>query len=90
MPSLSGKVTSGSGNTPVENVTVSADGYPGLTATTDADGDYAFQYIPVAVTSVSFAKVGYESASANVTLAEGATATADISITRLPNFTLSG
>lgn len=90
MASLSGKVTSGSGNTPVENVTVSADGYPGLTATTDADGDYAFQYIPVAVTSVSFAKVGYESASANVTLAEGATATADISITRLPNFTLSG
>ena len=53
MASLSGKVTSGSGNTPVENVTVSADGYPGLTATTDADGDYAFQYIPVAVTSVS-------------------------------------
>lgn len=90
MASLSGKVTSGADATPVSDVTVAAAGYEGLTAVTDREGNYSFRHIPAAVTSLTFSKTGYENAQVNVTLADGATATADASLTRLPNFTLSG
>ncbi len=88
--SLSGKITTGADNTPVEGVKVAADGYEGLAAFTDAEGQYSFKYIPVNVTSLTLTKVGYEDASINVTLTEGEAAVANAVISRHAFFTLSG
>ncbi len=86
--SLSGKVTSG--NSPVTDATVSADGFDGICAVTDSEGNYTFKFIPVATASVTASKVGYEPATVNVSLTEGQTATANIELIRNANFTLSG
>lgn len=85
---LAGKVTNG--NAPVAGVNVAADGFNGVSAITDAEGNYVFKFIPVAATSVTASKVGYETKTVNVSLTEGQTSTADIELIRNANFTLTG
>lgn len=85
---LTGKVTSA--NAPVADVTVTANGYNGISAVTDLEGNYIFRFIPAATTSVTASKVGYELKTVNVSLTEGQTSTTDIELIRNANFTLSG
>lgn len=62
---LKGKVTQpvigpiGTPATPVEDVTVTVMGIPGLTAQTDSNGNYGFTSIAAGTYSVEFTKMGY-------------------------------
>lgn len=88
MGSVEGVVTCG--GEPVEGVIVSVDGYAGLETITGADGKYMLRYVPVAATSLTVSKTGYEDVVAGVVVADGQTTTADVAISRYANFVLSG
>jgi subtilisin family serine protease len=77
---ISGQVTDTEDGSPIVGVTVS-DGT--RAALTDAVGQYTINDVAPGAYHVTAGKDGYESSSLTVTVLEGSTATADLSLTRI-------
>lgn len=86
--SVTGVVTDSEGN-PVEGATVRIAEIRAET-TTDANGSYRFDFVPNADYTVGVSMFGYESQEpVHITIAD-ADATADLVLTKLPVYTVSG
>jgi subtilisin family serine protease len=85
---LGGQVTSG--GTPLAGANVTVSGPMARSATTAADGSYAFDRLMVGAYTVSVSKFGYLTATTSVTVTENQTIEADITVEQAPSATLSG
>jgi hypothetical protein len=83
---LSGKVTDSANGNPIAGATVTVGRIATATA---ADGSYSFT-LPVGDYTVTASAYGYASKSADVTIAEGGSITADLALVKLPTVTVSG
>ena len=88
MGSLEGTVSDEAGSA-LGNVRVQVNGLNSVQRT-DAQGSYAFPYVPVGNQSVDFTLVGYEDATETVSVAEGQTATLDIRMQNRPVVSVRG
>lgn len=88
--SLSGKVTNATTAAPVENATITVEGYEGLSALSDASGNYIFDYVPVNATQITVTRTGYQDATADIAISDGNATVKDIVLNQLPFYTLSG
>ncbi|MEV7616806.1 S8 family serine peptidase [Streptomyces sp. NPDC089799] len=86
--SLAGTVRSG--GEPVAGAKVTADGPIDRTTTTAADGSYRFPSLSVGDYALTAGKFGYGQESATSAVSEGATATADFTLTQAPSGKLTG
>ncbi|MGC9362761.1 MAG: carboxypeptidase regulatory-like domain-containing protein, partial [Candidatus Syntrophosphaera sp.] len=87
MGSLSGNVSSS--GVPLEGATVSIeDTY--YCATTGADGNYSFPYVPAGNYDVSAVKTGYAAVSHNVSISADQNTTQDFELPQLVQVTVSG
>ncbi|MFJ3921974.1 S8 family serine peptidase [Streptomyces sp. NPDC090022] len=86
--SLAGTVRSG--DQPVAGAKVTADGPIDRTTTTAADGSYRFPSLSVGDYALTAAKFGYGQQAGAATVAEGATATADFTLTQAASGKLTG
>ena len=86
---LSGVVTNASTNAPLSGVTVEAEGPSDRSAVTDSNGAYSFQ-LPVGTYAVSAGAFGYQTATANATITEGATTTQNLVLTPAASHAVSG
>ncbi|HEX6292737.1 MAG TPA: carboxypeptidase regulatory-like domain-containing protein [Herpetosiphonaceae bacterium] len=86
---LQGTVTNATSGAPISGVTIQAVGPSTRTATTDTTGAYSLQ-LPVGAYTVSTSIFGYQSASANATISEGAATVQDFALTPAPSQPLSG
>jgi uncharacterized membrane protein len=77
---ITGRVTDAEDGSPLAGATVT-DGT--RMTTTDASGEYAIADVPPGTYEVTASKVGYESSSLTVTVLEGNSAVADLSLTRI-------
>ena len=86
---LAGNVFAADGTTPLEGATVSIDEL-NATAVTDAQGAYTFPYVKTGSYSVTAELQGYFDASNTTEVALDATATANFSLTELPEVNFTG
>lgn len=86
--SVTGVVTDSEGN-PVEGATVSIDEIHADTKTL-ADGSYRFDFVPNATYTVSVSMFGYKAQEPVTLTIEDADATADLMLTKLPVYAVSG
>ena len=80
---ISGKVTDESGGAPLEAARVVLAGTTRI-ETTDREGGYTFRNVAAGTYPLRVLRVGYRPATDTVTVAEGASVTADISMTAAP------
>lgn len=80
---IAGKVTDVD-NSAIEGATVVVEGTTLPEATTDENGDYTINNVPVGIYTVTASAGGYESASEDVTVIENDTIIADFSLNPLP------
>jgi hypothetical protein len=78
---ISGTVTSADGGGAISGATVSTD--TGQSATTAGNGSYTLSDVPTGTRTVTASATGFQSASQQVNVTEGATATANLSLTPL-------
>ncbi len=77
--SLTGTIRSLGSNLPISGATASLTG--GASTTTDSSGVYTFNNINAASYTITISKVGFNTASATVTVSGGSTTTKDFSLT---------
>ncbi|MEH1016795.1 S8 family serine peptidase [Micromonospora sp. CPCC 206060] len=85
---LGGQVTSG--GAPLAGAAVTVTGPMSRTATTAADGSYAFDRLMVGDYTISVSKFGYRTATGSATIAENQTVDVDITVEQAPSAVLSG
>ncbi|MGW1975525.1 S8 family serine peptidase [Streptomyces sp. NPDC001889] len=85
---LAGTVTAE--GTPVAGAQVTAEGPITRTAVTGSDGGYRFSALSTGDYSLAVTKFGYGRGTAGATVAEGATATRDITLTQVPSAKVTG
>ncbi len=88
--SLSGKVTDSSTGSPLAGAVVSVTSVEGLTATADAEGNYAIPYLPVGTHAVSVETAGYVTADATIEVTDKEAVVKDFALVRLANYELKG
>ncbi|WP_277350910.1 S8 family serine peptidase [Streptomyces chilikensis] len=86
--SLSGTVTSG--GEPLAGARIAVDGPIDRSVTSGADGAYELPVLSVGEYTLTASKYGYLNGTAQVTVTEGATASAAIEMDRAPSSTVSG
>lgn len=86
--SVTGKVTDADGN-PIEGATVTIAEIHAQT-TTAADGSYRFDFVPNAEYTLEASLFGYKAGEPTVVTVEDNDATADLSLTRMPVYSVSG
>jgi len=87
---VSGKVTDAATGTALSGARVSVDGHDALTAITGTDGSYTFTYVPVGTASLTVTKAGYADKTVTATVTDRGAATADVPMTQLAHYALSG
>ena len=80
---IAGTVTDSSNAEPIEGATVVVEGTE-LSATTDGDGDYEIDEVPVETYTVTASAEGYDDDSQSVTVIAGETSTADFALNPIP------
>ncbi len=80
---IAGTVTDSSNAEPIEGATVVVEGTE-LLATTDGDGDYEIDEVPVETYTVTTSAEGYDDDSQSVTVIAGETSTADFALNPIP------
>jgi len=80
---IAGTVTDSSNAEPIEGATVVVEGTE-LLATTDGNGDYEIDEVPVETYTVTASAEGYDDDSQSVTVIAGETSTADFALEPIP------